>query len=84
MTDAQILTIALAVIFPVSMLIYSNSRVTEAKETLRAEMATLRAEMATLRSDLMLILQRIENKIDHIAETVASHSERLDKLDGPK
>lgn len=57
-TDTQLLTLALAVILPLSLLIYSNSRITDAKETLRAEMATgnsriteaketLRAEMAT-------------------------------------
>jgi hypothetical protein len=57
MTDLQMMTLALAIIIPLSMLIYSNSRISEAKETLRAEMATgnnritdmkeaLRAEMA--------------------------------------
>ena len=57
MTDPQMMTLALAIIIPLSMLIYSNSRITEAKETLRAEIATgnsritdvrevLRAEMA--------------------------------------
>ena len=45
MTDPQMLTLALAVIIPVSLLIYSNSRITEAKETLRSEMQTLRVEM---------------------------------------
>jgi hypothetical protein len=45
MTDAQILTLALAVILPLSMLIYSNSRISEAKETLRAEMQALRMEL---------------------------------------
>jgi hypothetical protein len=34
MTDIQMLTIGLAVIVPLSMLIYSNSRIGEAKETL--------------------------------------------------
>jgi hypothetical protein len=34
----QLMTLALAVIIPLSMLLYSNSRITEAKETLRAEM----------------------------------------------
>jgi len=34
------MTLALAIIIPLSMLIYSNSRISEAKETLRAEMAT--------------------------------------------
>jgi hypothetical protein len=58
--------------------------------TLRAEMkldnAELRAEMkrdnAELRSEMNLTLLRLENKIDHIADMVASHSERLDKLEG--
>jgi hypothetical protein len=45
MNAAQILTIAIAAGFPVSMLIYSNSRPTEAKGTLRAEMQAMRAEM---------------------------------------
>jgi hypothetical protein len=41
MTDAQMMTLALAIIIPLSLLLYSNSRITEAKETLRAE---IRAE----------------------------------------
>ena len=45
MNDAQMMTLALAVIIPLSMLIYSNSRITEAKETLRAEMVALRMEI---------------------------------------
>lgn len=56
MTDAQLLTLALAFIVPVSMLIYSNSRITEAKETVRADIAALRQEM--LRG-----FERIEAKI---------------------
>ena len=39
------MTMALAVIVPLSMLIYSNGRITEAKETLRAEMQALRMEI---------------------------------------
>ena len=67
MTDAQILTLALAVIIPLSMLIYSNSRITEAKETLRAEIraetVALKAEMAILRSDIMGGFARLEEKL---------------------
>jgi hypothetical protein len=44
-TDVRLLTLALAIIVPLSMLIYSNSRITEAKETLRAEMSALRMEI---------------------------------------
>ena len=36
MTDAQMMALALAIIIPLSLLLYSNSRITEAKETLRA------------------------------------------------
>jgi hypothetical protein len=37
MADALMMTLALAVIIPLSMLIYGNSRITEAKETLRRD-----------------------------------------------
>jgi hypothetical protein len=47
MTDVQIFTVAVAVIFPLSMLIYSNSRISEAKETIRAEIATGFARMSS-------------------------------------
>lgn len=45
MTDTQLLTLALAVIIPLSLLLYSNSRISEAKDTLKAEIAVMRAEM---------------------------------------
>lgn len=45
MTDSQMMTLALAVVIPLSMLIYSNSRITEAKETLRAEIQVMRADL---------------------------------------
>ena len=47
MSDAQMFTIAMAVILPVAMLIYSNSRVNEAKETIRAEIAAGFARMSS-------------------------------------
>jgi len=63
MTDQQIVTLAIAIVFPVSMLIYSNSRVSDAKETLRAEIA--------------LGFERVVNKVDHLAGEVASLREML-------
>ena len=39
------LTIALSIVIPLSMLLFSNSRISEAKETLRAEMQALRTEV---------------------------------------
>lgn len=67
MTDAQILPLALAVIVPLSMLLYSNSRITDmgrrvddAKETLRAEIKTLEIG---LRSEMRAGFDRIENAL---------------------
>jgi hypothetical protein len=65
MTDLQILTIAvpvvLSILLPLSMLIYSNSRIPEVRETLRAEMA--------------LGFERLGNKTDHLAGEVATLKE---------
>ncbi|MGA2592181.1 MAG: hypothetical protein ABSH32_19895 [Bryobacteraceae bacterium] len=77
MTDVQLLTLAVAIIVPLSMLIYSNSRVSdvrasvgEAKETLRAE---LRAEIAGLRqlieknhSELLVKFAEIDGRLTRI------------------
>lgn len=65
MTDAQVLTLALAVVIPLSLLIYSNSRITEAKETLRAELQTLRAEMQKGHSEVLGSLDRIALQVDN-------------------
>jgi hypothetical protein len=66
-TDAQLLTLALAVIIPLSLLIYSNSRITEAKETLRAEIGeakqTLRSEMAAGFNRIETAIERLESKL---------------------
>ena len=63
MNEQQILPIVIAIVFPLSMLIYSNSRISEAKETLRAEMA--------------LGFERTFNKVDHLAGEVATLKEML-------
>jgi hypothetical protein len=63
MTDQQLLTIAIAIIFPLSMLLYSNSRITEAKETLRAEMGTLRADMGAGFARMDASFERLEAKL---------------------
>ena len=52
------MTLALAVIVPLSMLIYSNSRITETKETLRAEIAAgftrMSSEIQSLKAELKI------------------------------
>ena len=73
-TDTQLLTLALAVILPLSLLIYSNSRITEAKETLRSEMAT---GFMGVRADFNERFNSIDRKLDEILRMVADHDTRL-------
>jgi hypothetical protein len=74
MTDAQMMTLALAIVIPLSLLLYSNSRITEAKETLRAEIRAATAELkggigaetAQLKgeiSGIMAGIERLEAKL---------------------
>ena len=67
MTDAQLLTLATAIVLPLSMLPYSNSRITDTKETLRAEIGetrqTLRAEMAAGFARIESAIARLETKL---------------------
>ena len=78
MTDAQILTIALAVIVPLSMLLYSNSRVSEAKETLRAEAKANHVEtMSKLRELDVFLREAVMSKLDDL-------DRRLTTLEGKR
>jgi hypothetical protein len=77
MTDVQVMTIALAVIIPLSMLVYSNSRITEAKETLRAEIGQLRAEIRTDLGKLEAKLDTIINMLGHLDTRVTRLEERI-------
>jgi hypothetical protein len=70
MTDAQMMTLALAIIIPLSMLLYSNSRITEAKETLRAEIAAARE---TLRSEIAAGFSRVSSDIQSLKADLKIH-----------
>jgi uncharacterized protein YpuA (DUF1002 family) len=69
MTDEQVMTVAVAIIFPVSALIYSNSRVSDVKETMRAEIRTLnadlRSEMAELRGEMKAGFERKQHILEY-------------------
>ncbi len=60
MTDLQILTLALTLVIELSMFIYSNSRITDAKELLRAEIQAMRAEMRQGLDHLELVIKAHE------------------------
>ncbi len=74
MTDLQLpaLVITLLAIFGA---MYGNRKgVEDMRDVLRAE---FRASM----TEVTAHLTRIENKLDHYAETQASHSERIERLE---
>ena len=85
MTDPQMMTLALAIVIPLSMLIYSNSRITEAKETLRAEIAVLRSdlirEMVQLEGRMGARFTSIDHKLDEILRLVGYHETRITNLE---
>ena len=77
MTDPQMMTLALAIIIPLSLLLYSNSRITEAKETLRAEMATCNSRITdvkeTLRAEMAAGFSRISSEIQSLRADLKIH-----------
>ncbi len=85
-TDAQLLTLAVAMILPLSMLLYSNSRITEAKETLRAEIAAskhaLRSEISESAHALRMEMQALRAEMQAQRSEMQLGFERiLNKLD---
>jgi hypothetical protein len=77
MTDVQVLTLAVAVIVPLSLLIYSNSRISDirlsldsklndTKETLRAEMKTQHTEVMARLTSMDAFLHELMGKLDEM------------------
>jgi hypothetical protein len=85
MNDPQMMTLALAIVIPLSMLIYSNSRITQAKETLRAEIGSLRAdllkEILQLEGRMVTRFNSIDRKLDEILRIVGDHETRITRLE---
>jgi hypothetical protein len=64
LTDIQMLTLAVAVIVPLSLLLYSNSRITEAKETLRADIRSVDVKIDGLSTEIKALNKRLEEKLE--------------------
>jgi hypothetical protein len=75
MTDSQMMTLALAIVIPLSMLIYSNSRITEAKETLRVEIGQVRSDLLGRTAQMQGLMEArfdsIDHKLDEILRSLA-------------
>jgi hypothetical protein len=87
--DTQILTLAISIIVPVSFLLLSNSRISDVKETLRAEIETsrteLRSETQVIKNEMQAskieILTRLDRFEDNITRLLADHEHRITKLE---
>lgn len=79
MTGAELLTIGLPLLAIFGSIVANRKSLEDMRDVLRAEFT---AALNVQSTELAAALTRIENKIDHVAEMVASHSERLDKLEG--
>ncbi|MDQ2899721.1 MAG: hypothetical protein M3Y07_07970 [Acidobacteriota bacterium] len=76
----------MAVLVPLSLLLLSNSRITEAKETLRADMRTLNAELrgeiSTLRAETNERFTRVEARFDRLEGKIDAVLTLLAHIDG--
>jgi hypothetical protein len=69
MTDEQVMTIAVAIVIPVSLLLYSNSRITDVRTQITSQITdtkeTLRAEIKILELTLGGNIKALELKLDN-------------------
>jgi hypothetical protein len=77
-TDIQLLTLALAVIVPLSLPIYSNSRIGDVRASVGEAKDTLRAEM---RAQFQELLRIVERNHSEVMAKLADLDIRLIKID---
>jgi prefoldin subunit 5 len=64
------MTLVIGIAIPIGALIYSNARITDAKETLRSEIKALES---SLRGDMNLGFERISNQIRELKDAIHIH-----------
>jgi|HubBroStandDraft_1064217.scaffolds.fasta_scaffold273366_2 hypothetical protein len=77
MTKVQLLALGIAIVLPLSVLLYSSSRSAGDKQTIRAEIGegkhALRAEMEVLRADTAAGLARVQRAIARFENKFVVH-----------
>ncbi len=85
MTAVQWLSIVLTLLAIFGSILYNRKGIADMRDVLRAEIkassSELRVELRDAFIPVNLVLQRIENKLDHLAKTVANHAERMERLE---
>lgn len=83
MTEMQLFTVCLSIMIPLSMLLYSNSRISDAKETLRSEsnlgFERVSRQIDQLRADMNSKLADMNSKFDSFRGDMNIGFEKLDR-----
>jgi hypothetical protein len=78
MTDAQIIAIAITVLAVLGGTLVNNTRITDVKEVLRAE---VRADVAQLTLTMETRFNSIDRKLDEILRIVGDHETRMTRIE---
>ena len=76
MNDTQILTLAISILIPLGLIALGNSRITDVKEALRAE---IKLSELKLESKMDLAFERFDQKLDSILKILADHEAKLQR-----
>jgi hypothetical protein len=76
MTDMQMVTLVITLLAIFMAVFLNRKSIEDMRDVLRAEM---KAQMAEFRAENAVQFTVINNKLDHLLEVVAAHSEKLDK-----
>jgi hypothetical protein len=85
MTDMQLMTLVVTLLAIFAAMYGTRKSTEDMRDVLRAEwkagVSEMRAEVRTGVGEIRAELKLIDNKLDHVVETQARHSERLDHLE---
>jgi hypothetical protein len=74
MTDVQLVTIVLTLLAIFGSILYNRKGIEDMRDVLRAEIRAASAELKLDFVPITLALQRIENKLDDLSDTMANHA----------
>lgn len=84
MNDTQILTLAISIVIPVSLLLYSNSRITDVKDAVNKRIDdtnnTLNNQIKSLEANMNKRIDLMEKNLSDKIDNAFQHIEMLLKL----
>ena len=80
MTDTQILTIVF--VASIGSTVYNNSRITDLRTDMNSRFSAVDKRFDDVNRHIGDKFNLLDQKLDHIIEMLASHHERISKLEG--